>query len=983
MSLDRGKLGLPVLAALAFLAAAPGCKKGTDDKPKTPSVLQLGQDELAARLKEVARIDFLDGKDDFDEATLSQRNQAFLRALGEKDPVARENFIIRLRAIMKARKTPQDEADAQDDFNLFDLDDLYKWLQKRDAMVKADGTVQFPTKEAEQRTGLGDLTMDDEIWFVATPETLKKMNITADGPLKVFRVDKETEAFMGGKRIKVKPGTFVVKVRLTPPEGAPKEAEPAFVFYRVVVFNGDRIIDSLSQDFTEPVDKKAAKAPEAFEQFLRIKMPEFSLTKGRQLFQQNRKTYEKICHAEYPELLVRDGMPFDKHFVYFIQWTEANRLPINEDSMRAFFEALLNRRQKPPKDAPKDEGDQIVNQADDSLQGRPDQDENILSYEDGRRQKAEQAAEVSLKNHGPLFAIIRQAGSFFDPYTYNRLMNDYTTRVATTVVAQNEYLVIRDIKDDLQDSDLPNDIRKAAKPGTFAQRLNKTTTYNKSTDSALRDALAFSANTIEAGDVRAANFQVQYNPDGTIVAVSLNGQPYSPQTFIAPPSALQNPANNRVTFEFGGLKRTIDLQDYFDRYRALSAQNRGRSQQLIFFNRKTDKTSKMRNPAWFVERGDDFYKGIAEEITRGAGSSTQKVLAIGNWLQYNLDYIPEITERNKLTLGTFMDRGGDCEDSFVAYKTLANSIGLGDFVGGVLFKDHVAAIVKGAHGRTTYEINGEVWTIVETATGEGQNVKPGETNRRNPLAFIMPNGEVVKAAGSDEIPLKIVPENGLDDTLMAKFDAARQTLLDFVKDPKNQPKEENFREDSSIGDEGDPLAKAMVKAYSGIAQTGVMAESVSQRYTEALESWIKLLEAWAEFAQKADEAARAQEVKSEPKLAGEAGQRYLEARRHFFQNVKPTFEKLQEILKSCVGKETSEAAMIDCNDRMVGVINDSGVSIDFEKMKEEFHETLTHDPKYKAAIEKDLEKVAKVLNKFIYAPLNAILQVLGQHEVRH
>ncbi len=996
MAIGRGKLGVVGLAAFAFLAISqPGCKKDKpeDDRTGKPDVLKVVKDELQRRVDQAAKLDTTaDGKVDFPKLpTLKEKNEAFLSDLAKRDPQGHAHFLFRLKEILKIRRKPQNEDDVATDLDVLDLEALFKMLELRDSTVGPDGVVKFPSKEAEQRTSLAELTPDEEMHIKLTKETQRKMGIRAEEPVKVFRVEKDTPVTHRGKTVLAKAGTFVVKVRMAPPADAPKGTKPTLEARRVLIYDGDQLIDSLSKDFAETPDK-APKAPEAYEKFLKLKMPDFSLNNGRDLFKKNRTRYEEICRAEFPELLKPNGMPFDKHIVYYFQWAQANRIPINEDTMRDFFESLLNRRKRvqpegkpqeePEKEEPpKTEADKIVDQADDSMQGKPDQDENILSYEDQQRRKAGEAAEYSLRNHGPLFAIIRQAGSFFDPYTYNRLMNNYTTRVGTTVVGKREYLVLSDLGNDLKSPDLPNDIRRAAKPSSFVERINRTTTYNRSSDRALKQALAFSAQNIESREVNPNDFEVHYGDDGSVNGILLKGKLYDPKTFIAPPSTLGNPPNNTVRISFGGINRTIDLQDYFDRYRRLEAERRGQSQVVMFFNTRNNRTEQMRDPNWFTESGDSFYRSIAEEITRGVGSPTAKLLRIGHWLQHNLDYLKEISERNKLTMGTFMDRGGDCEDSYAAYKTLANSLGLGHMVGGVLFEGHVATMINGRHGRTTYDINGEIWTIVETATGEGRGVKPGETPNRNPRAFILPNGEIVKATGSDFIPLKTVAESSLDQQLVLNFDEDREALLKWIQDPKNQPKKENFREDSNIADEAKLHGDILIKSYSNIAKTGKMAVSVSTRYGEAMGKIADLLQKWADFQQAQAEKERAAQVAGEPKLVGEAGKRYLKARRHFYENVESTHKRLMAIMKSCVGKESDSVAISDCHSRMVDVINGSNVVIDFGEMKEEYHGTLKHaDGGVGGKVEKDLEQTVKILNELIYGPYNAIKGVLRQHQ---
>lgn len=962
-------VNLPALALVA-LSALSSCKDAPkpQDAKKGPSIEAMAQQDIRARLEEVARIDLSDGTDDFDENALRQKNNKFLQGLGGKDPALKRNFLLRLRAILSSRpqaKTPQD---AQDDFGFMDLEKLYQWLQQRDAMVRADGTVHFPTPEAEARTTLADLTQDDEISFEATPETLKKMGIEAHGPFTATRLQDDMEVYVKGKKIKAKKGAFVVSVRF----------ETTHIPYKIFVFNGDRIMDSLNKDPGDKPDQTAQnskEAPQDFEKFLQIKMPTFSLQKARNLFHMHKPNYEKIFKEEYPELLTKNGMSFDKHFVYFVQWAQENRVPLNGESIRVFLDALSGR----PGDQPESKTDKIVQQAEGSLRGEKDQDEHVLSYHDQRVKSESDIADILRKKHGPLFAIVRLQGSFFDNYTYNRLTGNYTAKVGATAVKGQEYLAMYDIAEGFDPQKTPKDIREKVRPASFVERLNSTTTYNASVDADLKTALAFSESTIGQAS-SPQDFDVQYAKDGTISAITLKGEPYNPPTFIAPPDSLKQIPGNKVSFALGGVQITMDLQAYFDRYNRLEAKNQGVSQQILLYDKDSKKVTRTRNASWFVESGDSLYQQIAEQITAGQNTTAGKIFAIGRWLQSNLNYIDEISEINKLTLATFMDHGGDCEDSYTAFKTLANAIELGEEVGGVMFDGHIATMIRGRHGDTTHTINGEIWTVFETATN-GQTLAPGVTRHKNPINFILPDGQIVSASDNIVI-LSIVPLSEIDNGLVDSFNQATENSEKFITDPDKQPSEKTLDKNENILEEGNILLDAIIKAYQEIAATGKMADSIADKLNSTVKKYQEFLKQWDSFMSKQIADERKLELNNAPEKIKASAERFDKANTHFAQNAVKTSKKLIELLKAYRGKEKDKEATLATYNAMIGVINQSGVSKDVDHMNEEYAATLQHaDPQIEDKAKKILQSRIDFINKYIFNILNAVAKILEMHGV--
>ncbi len=998
MGLENRSNVVATLVAAAWLAFAPaGCKKegcsGTEGRRK--SAAEYVMDDFDQRISEAARVDIADGGDDLGIPKLIAKNKAFLLKLERENPQAHQIFIIKLKEILKVHKKKlEDDDDIEAELGVLDLEKLYELFARRDASVTADGTVNFPTPELEQRTSLEDLTPDQEFQFEAkSPKTLQKMGIKVEGAVPIFKVTKDTPAKVGGKMVTVKAGTFVMKVQTSPSGQA--GSEPTYELYKVFVFSGDRIIDSISGGYEGLSQASAQKAPEAFETFLKVKMPDFQLPQARGIFHQNFGQYEGLLKKEYRELLVKEGVPIDKHFVYYLQWAQSNKIPISETSMRAFFDMLLKKRSDPSASKTPDPNDEIAQKANDSLEGKPDQDENTLSYQDQRSRQRSEQAEVALRAHGPLFALIRVQGSFTDEYTYNRLSGNYTAKVSATVMDRAEYIYIQDITAGLNTKS-PRDILKVAKQNPFGERINRTTTYNQSSDQAFREALAFSESKIGGSNATPNDFQVVYAENGSVQTVLFKGNSYNPSAFIAPPEALNpgNVQNNQTRMNVGGIDMTFDLNEYFDHYRSLEKQNAGMSQRILVYDKQQKIVTRSRNPLWFVEQGGDFYRQIGEIITRGVKSPHQKLLAIGTWLQTRLDYIPEeLAEINKTTYGTFMDRGGDCEDSFTAYKTLANAIGLGSYVGAVFFDGHVATIIKGNLGPTTYNIDGEVWTIVETATGEGQTASPGVTPNKHPNFFILPNGKMIPADGSTKIPLKIVPESSIDQQLVKNFNQALHDLEAFMIAPENQPNNQNLDRGVNIAEAGNIPMEKVAATHQAIAENGQMAESISTKFIETIGKFSEFLQKWVEFQDKQASAERRDELRGQPEAVSQSYDKYQKASRAFTQNAQKITQELLGLIESYSGRERDQAAMMELKGKIENILNrplegNGFIVIEGQRlpysiivvtdiMKHEYHETLKHlSPRVEGAVRKDLEAKIQYLNELIYGPYNTVMEIL-------
>lgn len=967
-----------LITLLAFATPACGPKSWcSPEKRRKPGIVELVRDLINNRMENAARVDLLDGSDNHDELRLMAKNQAFLARIAKENPDAHRNFLFQIRRLLLAKKKPQQEGDLNSELGLLDLEKLFKLLERRSALVQPDGTVKFPSLAAEKGTSLADLTPDDEIEFEAlNPRTLKAMGITLNEPkpFKVFRTKERRQVKMGQKTVTVESGTFVVAVG----------GHTGDTLYKVLVFDGDRIHDSLSKEFAEP-QGEVAEGSQDFEKFLQVKMPESSVKFARKIFHENYPNYVEILKTEYEELLAKDGVPLDKHFVYYLQWIEASKIPASEESIRAFFYTLLSESRRRPDDKKPGWGAKIGSIIDKALgmfRGEPDQDENALSYHDQMVRSASQAADIARKKHGPLFAIIRLQGNFFDDYTYNRLSGNYSAKLSVTEIAGQEYLFVQDIAVGLNSKSTPNDIRTAAKATSFAQRLNDNTTYDNSTDSDLRKDLAFSETHIGGSAVSPENFQVTYASDGSISSITLKNQQYNPSNFASPPERLRQIPENHVNFTVGGVTISLDLDNYFDHYHALESANHGTSQMITLYDAKQRKVIKMRNPNWFVEKNPHLYQQIAQAITGSSADNDSKLLSIGRWLTANLDYINEILEINKLTLATITDRGGDCEDGFAAYRTLATSIGLGDSVGGVIFEGHVAPMVRGNHGPTTYNVGGDTWTIVEVAAARGTKIAPGETTHRDPLLFILPDGRLVPAT-PDLVPLKMVALDKIDKNLIAGLDQAIAALNQFITNPENLPTETNLDKGKNILEEIDPFVKALIDAYGNIAQTGNCAEALSDKLSAAVKRASKFVEGWSKLTQGKLDEAKKLEVQGAPEIVKASAARFEAQLKLFTDNIEGAIVRVAALITQYKGRENDADAMVELHGKLIDIINETEVALALDRMQNEYEETLRHRPQVEKIAKKMIQDAMDIFNKGVAANVDQVARILWErHHIR-
>ncbi len=963
------------LAISPFLVSECTCNDADEANKRRATIALKVRGLIDKWYKKSAAVDLKDGKDNFNEDAIKKRLLDYLAELKKTDPQRHQRYMLQLASILDRRKALDDDGDIGLDNTLLDPPNLKRILDTREKSTSADGTVKFQSKEDEKRLSLADLTPDAEILFEsANPAALDRMGITATGPFPCFRVTEDTEANFNGKKVIVKKGTFVVKTQ----EGN---------LYRVIVLNGDRIIDSLSEDFSGTGDDtKTPKAPTDFEKFLQLKMPDFSANQGRKLFHSNFKDYKGLLTGEYKHLLVKNGISFEKGFVYYLQWCKEMKIPVNEASMRQYFETF-ERAQKAKE---KKEGwgskmgkkvKEIFDKATDFNKSGVDQDENNLSYQDERVTDPSQAADIARKKYSTLFAIVRLQGSFFDNFTYNRLSGNYSARVGAAVYGKKEYLQISDLASSIGRKTPKDVVRKVKRRSSFAERLNKTTNFNHGSDSKLREALAFSHNALGGGKVAADAFTVAYAANGSIAGVALNGKPYEPGRFITSPNNLRQLPSDTVTVKLGGVSFRVNINQYFKQYHALEAKNKNVSQNVMYYDTKTGKKFSVRNMMWFVEKNEAFYKPIAEQITSGVSSPTGKVLALANWLQVNLEYIDEISEINKIALGTFWDNGGDCEDSTISLKTLASSIGLGHLVAAVVFENHIAPLVRGDHGPVKHtDAQGNKWTIVELATPLGKPVKPGVTRHNNPRIVMFDESRMATATGR-YIPLKMVPldqlDRGLVDTFNKEVQKVDQLIAKNKLDPKNPPSTDQL---TQLQTQIHGVLKSLSKAYSDIARTGKMAKEVSDKYRDAGKRMSKLIEQGGKLLQSQADAKTRKLLQGQPEKVKAEIREYLRLQKEVAVNVKPLNKELDKIFKGCQGKEKDYNAMVQCRSDIIDAVNARKVTYNFSVMQNIHYRVMRHIPSADKYALKVQGLIAKLINSSIYGRLNPVNRVISAHE---
>lgn len=895
----RRHLQTLLIAGLAAVqAVGPGCKPSKTEKPEDEIVQTLRN-----RFTTLARADLAYGGDDINEQEVLEKNLTFLRELKKNNPQEHQVFLLQIALLLKDRSTQniKSDADVIHELNYLNIEELFVRSQARKKMADERGIVQFGSAEQERTTSLAAITPDETIDFeILNPTTAKKMGITPNGPFRCIRVKRDSRVFVGEKEINVPAGTFVVEAS-------------GGKWFKVLVHTGDRLIDSLTRAF-----------------------------EGKK----NVASYETIMKSEYADLLARQGISFEEHYKYFLKWAAEKRIPPNENAMHMFFDELRKRKASPRESAETGQnrsahGKDTVQKASDALEGRRDEDENRLSYHDQRVRHASEQADILRKKYGVLFSLVRIQGQFSDLFTYNRITKRFSSQLAATVIGEEEYLAITDIR--ASQKLAGQDVKRDAKPSNFAHRLNENTVYDKNSADELKNALAFSESRTSALQASANDFDIQFLSNGTIHSVTYRGKPYEPRTFLTSPSKLKGIPNDQFSFSVGNLQYTANLQNYFNDYRALEDRNNSMSQSVLLYNSDTNQISQVRNPMWFVEGGNNgIYRDIAARATQGVSGTTQKVLSLTEWSRANLDYIREGREVNKTSLITLIDGGGDCEDSFTTLKTFANAAGIGNEVGAVIFKGHIAPIVRGKFGATRYQINGEWWTIVEIAVSRGTQVRAGETTKDNPEFFILPNGQMVSATGK-VTPLNIVPMTLLDQTSVNNFrDAARlldSHLTNSINDPSQQ---------ASNNQEAEEIAKGLYKkikvTFGAIASTGKMAEDLKTEFDVITQKYAKALNTWGNIAQQESDRIQKEGLDKTPEKYRAEWKQFHSKAEFVATNLAPTAQRFLQIVSEYQGRERDRAAMVELWDRTVVLINDSGVYTALSEMQAIYEETLRFLP---------------------------------------
>lgn len=454
----------------------------------------------------------------------------------------------------------------------------------------------------------------------------------------------------------------------------------------------------------------------------------------------------------------------------------------------------------------------------------PENSPNILRFQQPFFAQKPALPDFPYKNYGPLVDVLRLQGIFFDQYTYNRITGQYGARFFSTIKNGKEYIVIDDITPDLQKKTTPKDIREKGKSLSFAERVNAVTTYRKADDDTFRKVLAQSENLLHNGVTTAENFQVEYGAEGVVSSVMLHGALYNPTQLFVPPEGLKEGTTTEVSVERGNFKFKVPLKDYFDSYRAL--EKRAQKPYIYYYDNEKGALSEVTNEMWFTEDAAPLYTELAQRITAAHATPTSKLIALAYWIQNNFDYFEQI-DIHKTARSVFIDGGGDCKGFFVTFKTLANAVGLGHLIGGVVFEGHIAPVIKTNEG-TQYQFGGEKWTVLEVATGRN-TLQLGIGGKEDPKLFFLPDGTPI-AATPTVTQLQMVGLSEIDQQLYAQFSKDVIAVTMYVENPNNLPAEDSLMIAGLAFYELEPLVTHVHASYIEILRHGKIAGPILQSW---------------------------------------------------------------------------------------------------------------------------------------------------------
>lgn len=292
------------------------------------------------------------------------------------------------------------------------------------------------------------------------------------------------------------------------------------------------------------------------------------------------------------------------------------------------------------------------------------------------------------------------------------------------------------------------------------------------------------------------------------------------------------------------------------RYKNLEANNiaQGRKKRFIAYNEQTNEWQAYVNHFAFIDPEKEPYAKRAAEISAEQESPDGKLRAIGVWIQRNLKYLYTAgATPERIAIESLEKNSGDCRDSTIIFKTMAESIGLSQEVGAAIFpgtkkkRGHIAPIMKGAFGPTTYTMDGETWTLFEVSTKDGEVLPIGYGTEETPQIFLRPNGSITVPTGS---PLKIVhygETSKIPANLVANLEKSLKEIEDFINSPGNVISPNTLQIGAMVEYMAVEKAEATHKAMIAIMKAGAVSEELLAKYQKTGERLMKLLERWQEF----------------------------------------------------------------------------------------------------------------------------------------
>ncbi len=795
-----------------------------------------------------------------------------------------------------------------------------------------------------------------------------------------YRLNEDTLGFIAGQKKVLKKGTIVFHDRDND-------------IVACIVLSGDRIIkpdNPLYQtvQVQRPTD-------DSFEKRMSQLLPRVNINNARLIYKQEYPAYETILRKEYEELLGFKEITIAEQFAYYLAWTQQEGLPIVQSSMHAFFDKLLKElhkrkgQQKTPEENEQPDGviDKLASFFKETTKtigdafSKESGDSKNMAYHD---ELASEQVEAQVRDYGVIWAIIRQQGRFFDNYTYNRLSLNYSAKVSATVVGKKERAIIQPLA---LDNNIPDDVfERIEEQQNLPYILNRTTQFESpNLEKELKNALVESLELVDSQKVKHNDFQIRYDSNGIKTILFKNQELKLSRVTVDPKWLKKVPEVQTITI--GSVSFTINLKDYFTQYARLEEKNQAASQNIFVYDQKEKKLIEFRNPLWFVEEDVDLYKKIAQGIT-DKSSHKNSLVSLGSWIQQKFDYIQEFSEINKICLATLIDRGGDCEDATVQFITLARALGHGHSVAAVLFENHVAPIIKGNYGGTVFHINGEEWTLYEMATPRGQVLTPGQTDKaRRPMAFLFDKNTFIPAPGFTVA--RNTKHSELEKKLVEVFEAKAAETLSWLKQAEDElTKDVTAEKALQYTSQMPEKFEALRKTFTNIIATGKISPEVQNKHRQLQDAAVKVSDLLSEFHKKEHAKLKWQELKNQPEHVQEALRIYTQNEKHLLENIIEAsnkilalMEKWRQVIEPSVEQQNlNETLRIsqEYRNKMVQVINQSGVSLNHDHMYNQYHQVLKYipNPGFQKSLEHDFTEKTDLLNKLIWDPYNVVAGVI-------